>query len=125
MESVQGAESGEARPVIWRDLYEDIARDCFRYFGFTSLDQVDRMTVREYRLMAEAYRLASVDSEYKMHKLAFLTFAASATDKKGRPRYKRFEKFFNYEKEIKKAQNTEADRFSELKRHIREKNRDA
>lgn len=107
---------------MWHELYEDIARDCFRFLGFKSLDEVDRMTFREYRLLSEAHRLKEVDTQYKLNLLAWRTFAATATDKKGKPRYKRFDKFFDYNKALEEAQNKKDDKFASYKEHLRRKN---
>lgn len=53
----------------------------------------------------EAVRLKEVDKDYRNHLQAFLNLAVKATkgDKKPRPVYRNFKKFFNYEAEQKKA----------------------
>ena len=80
------------------------------------------MTFKEYRLLSEAFKLKNVDTEYQIHKQAWLNFSASATDKKGKPRYKKFEKFFDYEKELQKAKGETDDKFDRYKEHLRRKN---
>ena len=64
------------------------------------------MTIPEYELLMESVRLKQVDSDYRNHLQAFLNFAVKATRGRGRsakPRYSTFEKFYDYEKEIRKA----------------------
>lgn len=53
--------------------------------------------------MREAFDLAQVDKQRDLHELAYLSFQATATKKKGKPVYKNFKKFFDYEKEIEKV----------------------
>ncbi len=100
--------------------------DCFRYLGFKSIAEVDRLTIPEYELMMEAWQLKKVDDNYLVHWQAFLNFAVRATKKVGkrkeRPVYSRFDKFFDYEKEIKKVKNKKAEkkeRFSGIGKLLR------
>lgn len=68
----------------------------------------------------EAVRLKQVDMDYRNHLQAWLTFAAKATKKKGKPVYSRFDKFYNYEKEIDKAKNIEKkSRFSGIGKFLK------
>lgn len=58
-------------------------------------------------MLMEAERLKQVDIDYRVHLLAWLTFAAKATKGKGKnikPVYKNFKLFFNYEDELENAQ---------------------
>ena len=63
--------------------------------------------------MMEACQLKMVDDNYRVHWQAFLNFAVQAKKKVGKrkekPVYSRFDKFFDYEKEIKKAKNKKAE----------------
>ena len=81
--------------------------NCFRYFGFKSLSEVDRLTIPEYELLVEAYRLKLVDQERMLNGQEFLNFAVQAKrpvgKRKEKPVYSSFDKFFDYEKELKKA----------------------
>ena len=51
----------------------------------------------------EACALRHVDEELYAHRQAFLNFKVQATDSKGRPVYKRFDKFYDYDKAIAEA----------------------
>ena len=76
--------------------------------------------------MMEACQLKMVDDNYRVHWQAFLNFAVQAKKKVGKrkekPVYSRFDKFFDYEKEIKKAKNKKAEkkeRFSGIGKLLR------
>lgn len=116
------AESGRGYDeVIIRSIdYEQIAIDCFRYFDFKNLNEVDNLTIPEYKMLVKAYEYKTVDRNYYIHFLAFLNFAVQAQRSAGKgktkPVYKRFSKFFNYEKEIKRVEEREkgADRIRDF-----------
>ncbi len=65
------------------------------------------MTFEEYHLRCEAYKLETVDLQYRLHAQAYLNYAVqaqrSAGKYKSKPVYNKFSKFFDYEKEIDKA----------------------
>lgn len=94
---------------VKKDLYKTVARNCFRYFGFTSFKQVDQLTLAEYELMMEALELRMLDESLHEHRQAFLNFAVKAEKKAGKgktkPVYKRFRQFFDFDKELKKMKN--------------------
>ena len=87
--------------------------NCFRYLDFKSFDEVDRLTIPEYALLIEAAQLKQLDETHKIHSLAWLTFAAHATNRQGKPVFKKFKRFFDYKAELKKLTNksTENGRF--------------
>lgn len=88
-----------------------MALNAFRYLGFTSMVQVDRLELPEYQLLMKALALRRVDEEYRVHEQAFLNTAARATKgKSGRPVYKKFSSFFDYDEAVKKVQNGEKHR---------------
>lgn len=103
-----------------------MAVDCFRYLGFKNLSEVDRLTIPEYELLIEAYQLKMVDDNYHTHWQAFLNFAVQAKKRAGKhkekPVYRRFENFFDYEKEVSKVKNPKKDklgRFSGIGKMLR------
>lgn len=99
-------------------MYREVALNCFRYLGFKSFAEVDRLTIPEYELLMEAVRLRQVDMDYRNHLQAFLNFAVKAENKSGKgkskPVYGKFKQFYDYEKELKKAKRKgkEESRFS-------------
>lgn len=64
------------------------------------------MTIPEYNLRLEAFQLQQLDREYDLHRLAWQINQAQATDKKGKPIYKRFKDFFDVEKLEQKITGT-------------------
>lgn len=89
--------------------------------GFKSLDEVDRLTLEEYELRMEAYRLQQVDEEEKIYLQAFLNFAAQATDKKGKAKYRTFKQFYNREDRLKiaRGENVGDSRFAGLSEFLK------
>lgn len=61
----------------------------------------------EYNLLIEAARLKQIDADYRSHQQAWLNFVVQAKKKAGKnkqkPVYSKFEQFYNYKEEIKKA----------------------
>ena len=101
-------------------MYREIALNCFRFLDFKSFEEVDRLTIPEYKLLMEAVRLRQVDADYRCHLQAWLTFAAKATKKKGKPVYSKFSKFYNYENELKKiTKKGEKSRFSGIGKFLK------
>lgn len=85
------------------------------------------MTFYEYELRMRAYRLKTVDDEYKIYLQAWVNREIKAEKRKGKTRsepvYKRFEDFFNYgdrlknvlgEEPEKKASSRATDRYIEF-----------
>ena len=106
------------------DWWATVCENCFRFFGFTSFEQVERLTIPEYEMLCQAYKLKAVDEQSRMHQQAWLNIQAGAqkeSGKKLKPVYKTFKSFFDYEKELKKARGEEDDRFEALKQHMRKK----
>lgn len=74
---------------------------------FKSFAEVDRLTFDEYELLMQAAHLKQIDMDYRNHLQAFLNFSVQAKKKSGKkyvPVYRKFEKFYNYSAELKKAQ---------------------
>ena len=95
-------------------MYKEVALNCFRFLDFKSFEEVDRLTPAEYYLLMKACRLKRLDRNYEIHLQAWLTFAAkaekSAGKGKSKPKYNKFEKFFDYEKELDKIINEKENR---------------
>lgn len=112
-------------------MYHEVAVNCFRYFGFKSLAEVDQLTIPEYELLIEAHNLRMVDREYHQHWQAFLNYAVQAQKPAGknktRPVYNHFNKFFDYEgvlKSVKKKKPEKpAERFKGIGKLLRKEGR--
>ena len=102
-------------------MYREAALNCFRYLGFKSFAEVDRLTIPEYELLMEATRLKQVDMDYRNHIQAWLNFSVQATNKKGVPRFKKFKQFFNYEKRLEesKSESKQESRLSGLRKFLK------
>jgi hypothetical protein len=81
--------------------------NCFRYLEFKNLDEVDRISPYEYKLLMKGARLRNVDVDFKQHWQAFLNHLVRSEKKSGKnktkPVYPTFKSFYDYEKEQKKA----------------------
>lgn len=69
---------------------------------------MDALTLPEYSILIHAMQLREVDRNYRDHLQAFLNFSVQAKKRAGkgkeRPVYARFNKFFDYEKELNKVE---------------------
>lgn len=75
------------------------------------------MTLDEYNLLIKAEKLRQVDIDYRIHQLAYVTFVAKAKKKRGKkevPVFDNFKKFYDYEKEVKKALKEESEPINKL-----------
>jgi len=94
------------------------------------VEEVDRLTLPEYRLLMKATSYKMVDMDYRAHQQAFLNFAAQSKKRVGKdkekPVYSNFKKFFDYEAELAKIdkKDQELDRFAALKQYMREERKD-
>ena len=67
------------------------------------------MTIPQYEILMEAMELRMLDDSLHEHRQAFLNLAVQAQKKAGkgktRPVYRRFEQFFNYDRELNKLKS--------------------
>lgn len=87
----------------FEEMYERVAMTCFRYLNFKNLEQVDNITPYEYRLLMKSKEFQIVDKQYEIHLQAYLNMIAQArkqVGKKQRMVYTRFDKFFDYQKQL-------------------------
>lgn len=103
------------------DTYTEVATNCIRYLDL-SIDEIDRLTIPEYNLLMKATMLKQVDKDRELHLLAWLSVSAGATKKDGRPVYKKFKDFYDYETELQKLEEKpKPNKFSRLSKHLKEK----
>ena len=112
-------DSVQASDGEYADIYREIATNCIRYLGL-NIEQIDRLTIPDYELLMKATQLKEIDRLRDSHALAWLTVSAGATKKDGKPVYKKFKDFFDYDAELKKLE-PKPDRFSRLSKHLKEK----
>lgn len=82
------------------------------------------MTPAEYELLLEAAELRIVDLDYRNHLQAYLNFAVQATKgKSGRPVYRKFKSFYDYEKEQERVsrKKKKTGKFIALSKYLKEK----
>lgn len=65
------------------------------------MSDIEEMTLYEYELKMRAYRLKRIDEELRMHQQAWLNQRVKSTDKNGKPIYREFKQFYDYEKELR------------------------
>ena len=111
----------------FNEMYERVVISCFRYLGFKSIEQVNNVTPYEYRLLMKSKELQMVDDQYYLHLQAYLNMKAQAKKRVGKKQkmvYTKFNKFFDYEKEVNKVLGVNkktTGKFSDLARFINEK----
>lgn len=71
------------------------------------MDEVDRLTIHEYELLMKGAMLKRIDREYDIHLLAWKSFQAQGVKEHGKPVYKEFSKFYDYESRINTVLGTE------------------
>lgn len=120
--SSESKESGEETEVKdFEEIYSQIALECFQYLGFKSFEEVDRLTIPEWKLLRKAIELKQEEKDYRNHLQAFLNFKAKARKKSGRPVFTIFKKFYDHEanlREIMKEEN-KTDRFARVKQLLK------
>ena len=96
-------------------MYREVALNCIRFLDYKSLEEVDRLTIAEYKLLMDGVRLKEIDKDYRNHLQAFLNFSVRAEKKTGKgkskPVYTKFKQFYDYEKELEKVNKKKKSRF--------------
>ena len=91
---------------------------------------MDRLTIYEYNILIEAENLKQVDRDYRNHLQAYLNFQATAKKNVGKnkqkPVFDKFDKFFDYDKALKRVQRkkSEEGRLSALSKFLKERRAD-
>ena len=65
-------------------MYREVALNCIRFLDYKSLEEVDRLTIAEYKLLMEGVRLKEIDKDYRNHLQAFLNFSVRSERKAGK-----------------------------------------
>lgn len=100
----RGQETGAVvtEPRTVDQQFHEIQLNALRYFGMTDLREVERMTMNEYYLRLEAYQLKQVDEQRQLAMQAWFNQTVKAqtgSAKHPKPKYKRFDQFFDAEKQ--------------------------
>lgn len=78
-------------------MLREIRLQSLAYLGFTSIREIDRMTLSEYYLRLEAYRLRKLDREEELATQAWFNQTVQNTTggKHPKPKFKKFSEFFD------------------------------
>lgn len=101
-----------------------MALNCFRFFGFRSLEEVDRLTIKEYQMLCEAEKYKQLDKQKDIALGAWLSFVATAKKKVGKnlkPVYPTFESFFDYSKQLKRMSGDTVNELKEKYKALQER----
>lgn len=85
-----------------------------------SFDEINRLTIPEYNILMRALELRNIDEANERHNLAWLTMAAGAMKKDGKPVYKNYTDFFDYEAKLRTTERKPS-KFSRLSKHLKDK----
>ena len=112
----EGRERGSVEPLY----YETLILDGLRYLT-DSVEELEQMTLRTYRLKLKVYQLRKLDEMKEAIELEFMKRALKATKQKGdKVVYvvNKVEDIFDYEKEEKKllGDNSDSDKFKDLRK---------
>lgn len=91
-------------------------------FGL-SVPESGKLTVHDFFIYQRAFELKRLDDLYMVAQQAWLNQAAKATKKNGRPVYKKFSDFFDYETEFYRIMKGERVPMSQQKISLAERNR--
>lgn len=79
--------------------YLELIAICIARFGL-SLIEARRTTLVDFDIYSTAYRLKTFEKANDMHHQAWLNSQVQSTNKQGKPVYRTFKKFFDYEAEF-------------------------
>lgn len=86
-------------------MYEYIVVSSIRFFDMNDMNEIERMTMKEFAFRMTAYQLKRADKAFDMHMQAWLNQQVQATKSQGSkqvPVYRRFKDFYDLEKEERK-----------------------
>ena len=69
--------------------------------------EIEKMTFWEYELRMRGHSKKAVYEEYYIHLHAWVDRAVNATDRKGKYKYRKFDKFFDMKKRLRELDGTE------------------
>lgn len=103
--------------------------------GFTSADQVDRLTLPEFEMLKEGALLREADREYYVYLSSYTAMQARAKKQVGKSKYdyvyKTFKKFYDRDERIeeitkgkKKEKEKGTDRLAAYKAYLRSKQKE-
>lgn len=80
--------------------------------------EINRMTIPEFEIRMKASELKKLDRIHEIHILAWAINQAGATKKNGRPVYRTFRSFFDFEKQERKIMGIVKEKSSYFKKVV-------
>ena len=80
------------------DLFDEVAFFYFKNLGYTTFEQVEKLTLPEINLQMKAFKEKSSDEEGQIYALSYLINVAGSTKSNGRAKYPTFKSFYDPDK---------------------------
>lgn len=90
-------------------MYHEIVLNSLAYLGFSSMCEIEKMTLNEYLIRMEAFQLQTIKRNEELAYQAWLNQQVQATTgspKNPKPKFKEFRKFFDSEKMIDEVRSS-------------------
>lgn len=90
-------------------MYHEIVLNSLAYLGFSSMREIEKMTLNEYLIRTEAFQLQTIKRNEELAYQAWLNQQVQATtgsSKNPKPKFKEFRKFFDSEKLIDEVRSS-------------------
>lgn len=90
-------------------MYHEIVLNSLAYLGFSSMREIEKMTLNEYLIRMEAFQLQTIKRNEELAYQAWLNQQVQATtgsSKNPKPKFKEFRKFFDSEKMIDEVRSS-------------------
>ncbi len=90
-------------------MYHEIVLNSLAYLGFSSMREIEKMTLNEYLIRMEAFQLQTIKRNEELAYQAWLNQQVQATTgspKNPKPKFKEFRKFFDSEKMIDEVRSS-------------------
>ena len=90
-------------------MYHEIVLNSLAYLGFSSMREIEKMTLNEYLIRMEAFQLQTIKRNEEIAYQAWLNQQVQATTgspKNPKPKFKEFRKFFDSEKMIDEVRSS-------------------
>lgn len=107
-------------------MYHEIVLNSLAYLGLVSMREIEKMTFDEYLIRLEAFQLRTIKRNEELAYQAWLNQQVQATtgsSKKPKPKFRKFDQFFDTNKMIDEVRgNFEADYKATKKQNVLQTN---
>lgn len=90
-------------------MYHEIVLNSLAYLGFSSMREIEKMTLNEYLIRMEAFQLQTIKRNEELAYQAWLNQQVQATTgspKNPKPKFKKFDQFFDTNKMIDEVRSS-------------------